>query len=41
MSIEEMFDIDLPDKVAESISDIDSAVQVFHKQLNQKNEKTE
>lgn len=42
VSIEEMFGVDLPDKVAESISDVDSAIQAFHKQLNEGNaEKTQ
>lgn len=35
VSIEEMFGIDLPDKVAESISDVNTAIQAFHKHLNE------
>ena len=37
VSIEELFGVDLPDKVAESISDINTAIEAFHKHVNELN----
>lgn len=34
VSIEEMFGVDLPDKVAESITDVNTAIESFHKHIN-------